>query len=358
MGLQMKKEEDVAESIELKTIIYDEEKKAFDISESNASMHIQITTPLAVEKEYDPKDFTLFLLNNDECKENSIYQVYCEKKRLGWIFPIQSLLSKEHDYHEDIHFLRYAYIAIYLLLEGKDVTQTEVPVYKENLGIDDFYRSNSIVMILCNKNLNDIEEFDIEDCIVGLYKYGYSFVGKGNTDGEMVVGDKLKLERLPKELRGERFIVELFKDILAKEGSPLTRFHLLYQVIELLIGKIFDKELQKIVDILAQKSNSLFDVKEDLNELAGEKRRVKRLFNDCSGELVNKSALMDKCNELLTCTEKKTQDKVEAAIYSVRNLLVHDYRSIPRNKQYLIKEINSLLLDNLIDILLTYKEPN
>ena len=141
------------------------------------------------------------------------------------------------------------------------------------------------------------------------------------------------------------------------EGNELAKFHLLYQIIELLINKIFSVEIQEIISKLGDNTDKLFDVKEELTNLANEKRRVKRLFNDYSGDINNKEALTEKCNELLVCASKNMQDEVASAIYSTRNLLVHEYRSIPKENYVLIKEVNEIFIDNLIDILLSYKVP-
>lgn len=53
----------------------------------------------------------------EDCTENSIYQVLVKNQRIGWIFPVQALLSRDHDYAKNSFFLKYAYVAICLLLE-------------------------------------------------------------------------------------------------------------------------------------------------------------------------------------------------------------------------------------------------
>ena len=89
---------------------------------------------------------------------------------MGWIFPIQALLSDEHDYAENTFFLKYAYIAIYLLLNNID--EENVRKSSEVLKITDFYSEDAIIFVLCKSNCKQINDFCYEDYIVDLFGHG------------------------------------------------------------------------------------------------------------------------------------------------------------------------------------------
>lgn len=49
---------------------------------------------LSLDKSFVPYDFEMcFLYNNGGVSENSIFKLYADGIRIGWIFPIQSLES-------------------------------------------------------------------------------------------------------------------------------------------------------------------------------------------------------------------------------------------------------------------------
>lgn len=44
-------------------------------------------------------------------------------KRIGWIFPISSIVSTSHDYADNPHYCRYALVAHMLLLRNEIAEQ-------------------------------------------------------------------------------------------------------------------------------------------------------------------------------------------------------------------------------------------
>ena len=101
---------------------------------------------------------------------------------------------------------------------------------------------------------------------------------------------------------------------------------MLYQIVELLIGDIFSYEFTSFSKKISEDTNNLFDLKDELQKLTGEKYRVKELFNTYSrinGTL--KEKLMDVCNEILKESSKKEKADVGDSLYSVRCLVFHNY---------------------------------
>ena len=126
---------------------------------------------LNVKQDYPPDRFCIYYLYNEreDYGENSIYQVfiYPSNTRIGWIFPGQALISDQHDYAQDPFFLKYAYVALYKILQVYDD-------FGPNIICD------KVLLVIDSENTDRIPGFVLEDYIISLYSYGYTFTGKGN----------------------------------------------------------------------------------------------------------------------------------------------------------------------------------
>lgn len=362
MSLVVKYQDDI--DVELITAFFDEQDKSFKLSgnvlNNKEEIEIELKYILNVYKDYEYSDYELYVLHNNSLGENDIYQVYDKEKsiRMGWIFPIQALESKEHDYSENQHFLKYAYVAMELLLRDKTNIHAKEPKYEQynRYYLKDFYDNESMILILSKEQLKKIEDFNIDDYIPDFYNYGYVFKGESSGTKDKSLDKRINLSRISKFLREEEFIFQLFKEFIGTEKSALLKFYLLYQVIELLMEKIFNNEFTNIMDKLSKSSNSLFDLKEDLGEVANEKVRIKKLFNNYCSSIQYSSELMQTCNKLLEKSNKKTWTSVAESLYSVRNLLVHQYRGIPKEELMLIDDINYYFESVIVDIVIIYNE--
>lgn len=354
MAIKIKNEKKL---ISLNKLIFKEDN-IFELSGQNfdEKVLINIICPLELDNEYDERtdQFDIYLLKNPNVNENSIFQVYDvdTKIRLGWIFPIQALVSKEHDYSQNKYFLKYAYIAIKKLLQKDiEIENKDFDYLKEDFTILDFYKDDYIVLVIDNENTSKIEEYNINDYIVGLYKYGYCFNGYNSLDHFSEINKNLNLHRIKKSFRNEQYIIELYKDFLGSETSYLLKFYLLYQVIEMAIEKIFNIEFKSIVNSINDNPKELFDKKDELATIANEKHRVKLLFGSYCSKIDCRNELKNSCDELLESQGKKIGDSMETSLYSVRNLLVHCYREIKSNNKECIQEINSFFEECIIQLL-------
>lgn len=345
---------------------YDAEEKCFyAVDSKNVCLKCENSLNLNVEENLE--DYCFEILNTDILnRENDIFQVFDKQAnvRLGWIFPIQALLSDEHDYAENSFFLKYAYTAIYLLLENVDEENKRNS--SEILRITDFYSEDAIILVLCKSNCNLINGFCYEDYIVDLFRYGYSCVPY-STIGEKDVyegkrinkGKRINIRRISKNVKERDFTLEVFKSLLVQTNLlPFAKFHMLYQIVELLIGDIFSHEFTDFSKKISEDGNDLFDLKDELQRIAGEKYRVKRLFNEYShiGGML-KEKLMDVCNEILKESSKEVKVNAEESLYSVRCLVFHDYGSIPSEARELIKAINEVFEKVVIELLVSFNFP-
>lgn len=69
----------------------------------------------------DSSDYDYKILYKKNYKENDIYQVIDGglEKRIGWIFPVSSIISTSHDFANNPHYCRYAFLAHIFLLQNE-----------------------------------------------------------------------------------------------------------------------------------------------------------------------------------------------------------------------------------------------
>ena len=342
------------------TISFDADKNTFTISGEQANS-LEYNPILKLDQEYDPHNFSYILLSNDSplCTENSIYQVYIKKQRIGWIFPIQALLSEEHDYSADEYFLKYAFVASYLLLENiEDDNKQETP---NQFLLEDYYDVKKSILVIDNDNTKKLDSFSIDNYVVGLYKYGYAYNGNGNIFAESPIIEsqrRLTLKAVSSELTMIPNINFLFKEQLPIAESEVIRFYLCYQIIELLIAVVFEDQFKHILEKINLDTEQLFDQRELLTKIAGEKYRVKLLFsNYVSCETSHYTDLDMACKKLLHLNKKETSEKYYENLYSVRCLLVHRLYSLTPDSYRILQDINRPFLNLVMDILFSFKKP-
>ena len=79
-------------------------------------------------------------------------------------------------------------MAICLLLE--QIEDKNRGAFDGAFYLEDFYESSDNVLVLDNDNCSKIQDFNLDDYVVSLYKNGYSFTGQGNLYSEIDLPDK------------------------------------------------------------------------------------------------------------------------------------------------------------------------
>ena len=310
---------------------------------------------LKLDSEYDMNNFSYELFYNDYIYENSIFQVYTNSQRIGWIFPIQALLSSEHDYVDDKYFLKYAYIATCLLL--KDIEQIDEKNFPQDFRLSDYVNEKNIIFVIDNTNTKQIEDFKISNYIVSLFKYGYTYNEKGNFNPSPIKGLKrLTIHPLAKELCDNPNINTLFTEqFFLAVDNEIIKFYICYQIIELLISKVFEYKFHSIIEKLSDNPEELFDLRDDLSKITAEKERVKWLFEEYTTcNTSDKTALGMACEKFLKLNDKKISHSYYYNLYSVRCILVHKLYFLDKESYNLLCQINASLLNVTIDMLFSF----
>ena len=270
-------------------------------------------------------------------------------------FPIQSLESKEHDYVQDEFYLKYAYIVMYKLLQMTEFGDREY----SDFSILDYYSDDIQILVYDKGNASKIERFDISNYAVDLFSKGYSFCGEGNVFTKLDIFDKnIRVKQLPEPIRDISYINVLFMELIPLRESSYSKFHLIYQIVEILIGVVFNYKIKSFINEIEDSPDDLFEKREQLSDITTEKNRVIWLFNNFSNiDLQKKEILNNLCEKMLQDNEKRyKENNVGNNLYAVRCLIVHNLYSLDEDGRELLKELNNSFLDVVLDILFTFHE--
>ena len=327
----------------------------------NSTEEYLYTPCLKLQPDYNPQKFDLFVLHNERSDygEDSIYQVLVEDRtRIGWIFPIQALDSTDHSYCNNEHFLKYAYVAIAKLLNSEQVIKNNWDSYE--ITLSDLFSMNETILLLDNTNTDKIEGFSLDNYVTSLYAHGYSFTGNGNLyDSCEKVKDKhLILKPMSEQLKDSKYIVSMYKSIIPRTQDTIASFYLEYQMIEIMISKIFRQEFSSLINKIkaANPEDDLYEFKDELTEKANEAFRVQKLFGSYTKiDATLRNDLFDECNRLLGHYGMKTKDDAAKSLYAVRSLLVHRCYLIDEEGLLILKNINDVLNGVIIQMIISFK---
>lgn len=341
-------------------VSYDEENREYRVIKKGKE--VSYKPELEVIAEYDPKDFMVKILYNQKTVENSIYQVCCDKsKRVGWLFPLQALCSNQHDYHDNEFFLRQAYIAYYIILE-KIVDEIEFEKDDEVILTD--YLNENCQILLLEKSLLERENiiFTYEKYAPSFLYYGYTTQNFKFEFGRIAdLEKKIRLNKVSAELEQDIYISTLFCDLIPSNLDELSRFHVLYQTIEVMITIIFRYRFKELLQELESSAKDIYinETAQQLKNLIGENDRIKKLFNEwCKIETDIASDLKNECKAFLDENEYSVEkDDLFSCLYGTRNLIVHSMYKLKREELEKLKEINERFLYAVVNMVNSFNRP-
>lgn len=340
-------------------------------SGETTDLEIEVSYRLDCKTDYSTSDYLVFMFACKEPGENEIFQVYEKENdnRIGWIFPIQALQSKEHSFADNEHFLKYAFVAFHLLCKGETNAFRKIPNYEDNrsYSIDEFYAEDSIILCLSKKKIDNFEKFSIDDYLPSLFKWGYYLQVKRNPDQICISAEKqeevrrkLKVGPISSSLKGNRFVKSLLSEVLPYEDVPLLAFFYLYQIVELLIEKVLIHEQRRKIDELIDNKDKPFELIEIVEKMKGsfsEKSRLISLFNNYLDSPPYLEDLKQACNEFLEKYKRKSGTDFWNYLYNVRNLLFHQYRNVEQADTNELREIVKYFRIVIPDLLMSCKIP-
>lgn len=319
---------------------------SFVLSGDSGNTEIFINYLPILDDEYSYSDYELILLDNQYLNaESDVFQVYLQKDkvRIGWLFPLSNLESRDNDYYENEHLNKYKFVAFQLLLRASE-HEIKINEPNDDFKLSDFYLEEPIILILSKNKTKEIQNFSIEDYLPSLSKYGYYLKNEHKGNSNILAKQafiekqrgktKINLFKSKFKLSDHDFFLELFTKSLKSLDHHLIKFHFLYQVIEFLINKRFEEEFEILLKDFNNKNTTKNDFIERVNEIKKERSNVKHIVKslDKTGyKDFNEVDLKRDCKLILEQHTVKVKEDLGDLIYDIRNLVTHNYRSIKQD---------------------------
>jgi hypothetical protein len=352
--------------------------------------------PIVEDKE-DYSSCKIFLLKNRfHSKEDHCYSISIDKKRKGVIFPIKIYSSSgilpKIGSSKDADFLyRFLHIAFYHLLDSKSFPSQAIRYDKlsgPDLKVEDFYDDETVIFLYHDGSLLNP---DVRKLYPSFLKYGYVPILLENDFNEIEMIDNdpnkhplyaqtilnsINIDEVKNPLINEKFIEQIFSTILKYPLTPLSRFVLLYQVIELLIDKIALQyyQVQKPFDtstsvlmIAADTAKTYRDtfsylkeiqdkINKSIDKVKEESRRISILFVEkCNLQASDYSKFTSLAQSVVGA--KRVCKDLPDFVYQLRNKIVHDYHNLAVENESIDKVMHELNIEFeklIADIIIEY----
>lgn len=291
------------------------------------------------------KDYEFILLKKQDYVENDIFCLFYKNSetRIGWLFPIDSISSENHDCFSGDrrpHYEVYAKLAadhLKVILALNTDNYHLAVLKKENLPRD------------CSTN----------SFICSLAKYGYN--QSTFDDTRLYYSNKLCSEKINSAKESKKlvlkpnfldhnFIYDLFNHLKVERHFYL-RFILIYQLYELLIEKVFFAKISNFRD----KKFNLATIRDKIGEISSERKLINILFESLKIDKNPESIFLDSAREFLKEYKEISYLSSELSmpniIYDIRSLLVHSFYKFNSSHDLMSDFVDSFELKT-IEILL------
>lgn len=285
----------------------------------------------------EDKSFSIILLNNPFLnREVDIFELWFDgcNERGGYIFPI-ALLESEEEHGKPL--LSYMFVAYRVLLSKITDGATGV--------LSDSYK-DAFVLAIHNQT---IPNFTLADYSFALAGYGF-YEYQGGIKEKDVFPTLHFIKSLKKKLRlvksvhsnyNNAYVNDLIRYKLCTTSDVLTRFVLIYQVVELYISEIHRKLLDESVEKYKNDEFTKNDFSERLKEISKESYQIKQLVSGLDTEqqsLLYKQVVTSLFNDV-NYTPKN--ESIENLLYALRNQIFHNYGVFVNHKESLAQVIFS-----------------
>lgn len=271
-----------------------------------------------VQAEYGVKLYTKSVPD-----EKEIAQVYIQgesETRIGWLIPVISMISSEHEYAGNVYFRKHVYEAM-KYLGGEELHESVyVLVYSKRL--------------LAEADVASDGALSFSFVLYGVYPY-FRLRSLASVEHKMQVGSKLLVAKGFNFDFAVGFFKVLVNDLLPAERNGYARFMFFYQVYELAMEMVFYK---KVNELKIARSH-LGIIRKKIDDYSSEGKLIGVLYtemgrdkNDTSLAAVARKIFEDLKEESYYATTNKS-----AMLYDIRNTLVHSYYrySIDESLSYL-----------------------
>lgn len=279
--------------------------------------------------------------------------------RIGLICSLGSLSMRDHAWSSDEHFELVASALLPLTLQDSENFSLSVDwrdggVYE----LSDLFPECVAILAIRESAENGRTPHDYLPSLLKRGFLSYSgdarycdFVSSSNS-----LGRELKVKPISGRFAQSGYVRHLFDRILPRETSPLGYFVASYQVLELLMQEVFQSRLAAFKQYVADFDGGASDLRslnQKLAEVAGERERLRVVFEDCQVARTMFPELTSACEELVA-EPGGSAVLLHDLVYQVRNKILHSLREISEEKRKSIEAVNRGL-NELIAYLLCWE---
>jgi len=264
--------------------------------------------------------------------------------RIGWLCPLISLESIDHDLAQNSHFLNYAVNAVNELVQGELLQDVDSDRFGSggSCRLSRIYGEDAAVVILCHDQLAKLADFQLADYMPAFFKLGFSAIEENCSivrAGDAVqqyfdsTGRVIKLRPISQCLRNEVFFQDLFRGRFQLGQNLLGDFLVLYQVFEVLIDRVFECRRGEILEAIAAASNTCTKINAQIRQLQddiSEAARLRLIDTRFVNTVPPAADAVLAMKLFLGHSESDRRTDFMGLLYDVRNLVVHNFRSIVR----------------------------
>lgn len=244
--------------------------------------------------------------------EKEIAQIFLpanpREVRVGWLIPILSIISSEHEEYENRYFKKHVYEAL-KTLKGRTLPESiYVLIYSRRL--------------LDSVGIQRDGELALAFLLYGIYPY-YENSSLAGVDFKLPVTPKIVIRKCFNGDLAVGFFKVLLGEVLPSEKNVYARFMFFYQIYELAMELVFYKKVNE----LKIKRSHLGIIRKRIDEYSSESKLIGLLYaemqreeNDASLAAVAKLIFEDVKEVGYYATTTKS-----SMLYDIRNTLVHSY---------------------------------
>jgi hypothetical protein len=371
-------------SIIIKRVEFETSSNSFYCYEDSSSDPV-FSVPLPFNYPGDPDagiTEKIYFLVNDLMPSSKLYKLKLKERptqdqKVGFIFPLGALFNNPAIF-DNVHYQKVAYIVLKKLLTESDLS---IPAKETGYRSDaaysvfDFYNEDLIIAVIADQLVN-FAGYSFENYLSAFYKLGFRFVPQMDfslppSDCDTIKANftnlqsSISLRAASNNLHTNFFIKGLLNNELFSKENEIARFHLYYQVVELLMEKVFKNEIK--LEIIQQFSRlPAFDIKDILRESMRDTFSLGKLvggqYSVISNDIVEELKISIEAFFAYVNIDKIGSD-IDSRIYKIRNHLFHGYSKLLEQNSLSRPRINSLLKkvnDSfeylIVELVMSYKD--
>ncbi|MCE9646686.1 MAG: hypothetical protein K8S20_11870 [Chloroflexi bacterium] len=329
-----------------------------------------------IDQEYSYNKFTCFLFKSSFQNQNQITTIVYkadddQEKTLGYIYPRTALL-RDNTIEEKYKSL-FACAAIENVILNGFSNHLVIPYSSPapssaqiDITFESLFNEDVSIAVIGKEQLLE-SKLTTEELVIQICKHGYENITNPleiSYELSVEFRNSIKIKKLPDAAKMNAKIFVSLLRIYATQNDPLSKFMVLYQIIEIFIAEIFSAELSILIEQEENVKNA-WKMKEKLQDLSTEMKRINHLFNSYTQG--KDSAIFSYCEDLCRAFTGKylldiealplDQKELPVLIYKIRNHIVHYQPILIERAEKDLNDICEAFKRCCIELIIFFKIP-